>query len=456
MNFLYQQYNPPLLFFIILLGVLAQGKSQNLTAGPMLGHTSHRSAQIWMEVGPNVHQVVIEYSPMDKIWDKQSIQKKLPSSDTYQPVTLTLHPLTPHTTYRYQIHLNGHPITNQPTYQFTTARRRSQDASNYSFLLGSCTYLNSGPEEHYGQSPSIFKALNNTPGHFMIWMGDNTYLRSSDYSSKAGIQYRYHTSRQLSQLQPFLHSRPHYAIWDDHDYGPNNSDRNFIFKKTSLHHFQQYWANPSYGLPGHPGIYTHFQKGDAAFFLTDNRYYRAPNALRDSVNHQPSRKKTYFGSRQLQWLKESLLTSNATFKFIVVGNQFINKANPYEGVRSDYPFTFQQLISFIKKYQIEGVVFLSGDRHLTELLTFQPEDCYSLYEFTCSPLTSSPYTGIKETSEMHNPQRIPGTLVLSQNYGRIHVSGPEQSRVLHFQSYNKEGRLLWQFRLPEEALTFEE
>ena len=34
----------------------------------------------------------------------------------------------------------------------------------------------------------------------------------------------------------------------------------------------QMWANPSYGEPGHPGIYHHFQHGDIAFFMLDDRF----------------------------------------------------------------------------------------------------------------------------------------------------------------------------------------
>ncbi|MFQ5739432.1 MAG: iron-containing alcohol dehydrogenase, partial [Acidobacteriota bacterium] len=59
----------------------------------------------------------------------------------------------------------------------------------------------------------------------------------------------YRRQREVPRLQPLLRSRPQLAIWDDHDYGLNDSDRTNPVKKEALRVFQQYWANPAYGLP---------------------------------------------------------------------------------------------------------------------------------------------------------------------------------------------------------------
>lgn len=49
---------------------------------------------------------------------------------------------------------------------------------------------------------------------------------------------------------------------DDHDYGPNDSDGLEEGKEESLRAFQDVFANPSYGTPGHPGIHTTFGYGN--------------------------------------------------------------------------------------------------------------------------------------------------------------------------------------------------
>ena len=50
---------------------------------------------------------------------------------------------------------------------------------------------------------------------FMLWLGDNTYLRESDWNSRTGFIKRYPHTRALSELQPLLASTHHYATWDD-------------------------------------------------------------------------------------------------------------------------------------------------------------------------------------------------------------------------------------------------
>ena len=46
---------------------------------------------------------------------------------------------------------------------------------------------------------------------------------------------------------------PTLGIWDDHDFGPNNSDRTAEGRMESLATFQSMWANPSMEArtPGH-------------------------------------------------------------------------------------------------------------------------------------------------------------------------------------------------------------
>jgi alkaline phosphatase D len=60
-------------------------------------------------------------------------------------------------------------------------------------------------------------------------------------------------------------------------------------------------------------IYRSFSRGeDLDLFLIDGRSYRSQNHLADT----PDSNKTMLGDTQLQWLKEELINSNATWKII--------------------------------------------------------------------------------------------------------------------------------------------
>ena len=110
----------------------------------------------------------------------------------------------------------------------------------------------------------------------------------------------------------------HYAIWDDHDFGPNNCDGNFIAKDKSKEIFEQYWVNPN--KPHEDGIYFNFTYGDIEIFMLDDRYNR----------DDASTEKIMLGAKQMQWLKDGLVNSSATFKIVVAGNQVLNQYDDHE------------------------------------------------------------------------------------------------------------------------------
>ena len=102
---------------------------------------------------------------------------------------------------------------------------------------------------------------------------------------------------------------PQYAIWDDHDFGPNDAGRNYIFKNESRAIFNDYWLNPTSG-ENKEGIYTMMNYGDVDFFLLDDRFFRSDVNLADTINNIVNEDKAYFGKLQLNWLKNSLLFSH--------------------------------------------------------------------------------------------------------------------------------------------------
>src|SRR5688500_13515381 len=155
------------------------------------------------------------------------------------------------------------------------------DPPAYTVAIGSCAFVNEVPYDRagdpYGGGYEIFESIAARRPDAMVWLGDNTYLREVDWDSPDGIAYRYAHTRSLPEIQRLLAIAPHYATWDDHDYGPNDSDRSYVLKSVSLNTFRRYWPNVTAGLPGVPGVFTRFQLADVEFFLLDDRFHRTPN-----------------------------------------------------------------------------------------------------------------------------------------------------------------------------------
>ena len=324
------------------------------------------------------------------------------------------------------------------------------EAPAITIAIGSCFFLPAAEApwntSTYGGGYEIFDAIADKAPDLMVWMGDNLYFQPPDELDPASMAARYRRQRAMPALQRLLASAPQLAIWDDHDYGPNDADMSYVLKGESLALFKRYWANPSYGLPDAPGVYGRARFGDVDLFLLDDRWYRSANKLIDDAA------KTMFGAQQLAWLRNALVYSRATLKLVVTGSQMWNRVNRFEGF-NHYSYEQKAFADWLVAQRVDGVVFATGDRHFTELLRIERPGAYPLYEFTSSPLTSRPWES-PERAEQANPDVVPGTLVGKRQFGLIRLSGPSKARSIAFESYDQKGVLLWRHELRAQDLRF--
>ena len=425
-----------------------------LISGPMLGQVELRTAKIWVEVKPG-STVDLWY------WKKgesasQKLSKSVAADQWFGTLVFDVVGLEMNTTYEYAIAVNNKSgrKPSQVDGLFTTQElwQWRKPAPDFSFLTGSCAYFNEPiydrPGTPYGYDSSIFETMAKEKSSFMLWLGDNWYTREPDYLSEWGLWYRASRDRSLPVLQKFLKAMPHYAIWDDHDYGPNDADKSYALKETSRKVFMNYWGNPSYGS-NQQGIYTRVSYGDCDFFLMDDRYFRSNDEMNGYAYGKPNPDKRMWGAEQMEWLKNSLLQSKAVFKFIVTGSQTLNPASPYDCLQ-DYPIEFQDLMGYLTAENINGVLFLTGDRHHSEVIRYERPNAYSLYDITSSPLTSG--VGRVGGKEKNNPARVANTLVETQNYTRISVGGKRGERKLTIEFISIKGEKLAEWTISESAL----
>ena len=429
--------------FLLLLSCQSSNvlHAQKLLSGPWAGNIEQRTATIWLQVAPEVKKLEIRYTPKDKPEATTSRKYTGTLGQAFNPVKIDLTGLDMGTTYTYDIWLDGKKQSPGFETNFSTKElwQYRKPAPDFSFLAGSCAYFNEPafdrPGKPYGQDSSIFITMAKTPAAFHIWLGDNWYTREADFSSPWGLEYRAAHDRATPVLQPFMASMPQYAIWDDHDYGPNDGNKSYIFKEQSRAIFSKYTLNPSYGENG-KGIYTQFSYSDVDFFLMDDRYFRADDKLPDSIDGDWNKNKTFYGPEQFEWLTNALLKSRATFKIIVTGSQVLNPNNRFECLQH-YPYEFNQLMRFISDQKIQGLLFLTGDRHHSEIIRFPRTGQYPLYDITASPYTSG--IGKATGMEEKNPFRVDGTLVETQNFAKIAVTGNKNERQLRVTFINTNG-----------------
>jgi len=358
-------------------------------------------------------------------------------------VAVRLADLEPGTSYRYRLRVDGDAaevaghFRTQPLWEWRT------DPPEVSIAFGSCAYLDDGrfdrPGTPFGAGYGIFDAIADQRPDAMLWLGDNVYFREPEWTSLEAMSARYRFYRSSTAIERLWRATSHLATWDDHDDGPNDSGAAFVMKSASMQAFTRYWPNPSHGLPGVPGVFTQVRIADADIFLLDDRWYRYPNRYPNVPE------KVLLGAGQLEWLKQSLLDSDAAFKIVAMGTQFWNRVSRFE-TWQNYPEEQKQLSDWLRDQRIAGVIFLSGDRHFSELLRVPREGTYPLYEFTSSPLTAG-VVARPDAQEIGNPDFVPGTMVTQRSFGMVRITGPKSDRAIALESYDAAGAVLWRREL---------
>jgi alkaline phosphatase D len=427
--------------FILIHHFFLFSQNSVIQSGPMVGYCEMKEAVIWLQTTQKA-SVKIEYFALDN--PKQFFYSEVYTSSKDQGFTnhIILDQLEPGKKYNYHIIIDNKKVVLPYETSFSSKKlwQWREDAPDFTVAFGSCNYINETsldrPGKGYGNGYGIFESLNMKNPDIMIWGGDNIYLREADWDSKTGIYHRNTHTRSIKEIQPLLAKTQNFAIWDDHDFGPNDSDGSFYNKYTAQQSFKDFWANKFYGIDSNQkeGIFSTFNWGDAQFFLLDNRFFRSPN------NRKTGERKI-LGSVQFEWLINALSASNATFKIIVIGGQVLNTAQVYENY-SNYKEEKEKLLKEILDNKIKGVLFLSGDRHFTELSKMDRENTYSLYDWTVSPLTSG-VVPIENIEKETNQNRVSGSIFSQNVFGTLSFSGKKENRQLKLTLFDKDGKELW-------------
>lgn len=102
----------------------------------------------------------------------------------------------------------------------------------------------------------------------------------------------------------------------------------------------------------------------------------------------------------------------------------------------------EYLLNRIREEKIKNIVFLTGDRHHTELSKVDLGEGIEVYDFTCSPLSSG--TKPEKYRNEPNMHRVNGTNFFENNFGILRFSGPQNERRLQILVYSADGELAWE------------
>jgi prolyl oligopeptidase len=310
-------------------------------------------------------------------------------------VAFPIESLEPDTGYHYALEVDGR-LDRGKAGEFRTFP--APGPASFRIVFASCART--------GSTSEVFDRIRENQPLFYMNMGDFHYqnIQTNDRSRFRAAYDAVLASPQQADLYRHV---PFVYIWDDHDFGGNNSNRRASSHEAARLTYDEYV--PHYPLPLAFGrdeegpICQTFAVGRVKFILTDLR------SERDSVTNKDNAAKSLMGAKQKAWFKQQLLDANGRYPLIcwvtsvpwigrdgtnvyqaVKTNQFgyIHHTNLVATVRTnadtrsttnssrrgrvpsnqDHWSVFsterREIADFIKANQIRGVCILHGDSHM--------------------------------------------------------------------------------------------
>ncbi len=256
--------------------------------------------------------------------------------------------LQPSTVYTYTLDVVNRPSFYPPG-SFKTFPAQGQAAS-FNFAFASCAQTGS---EH-----AVFTTIHEKQPAVFLHLGDFHYQNISRNSPRL-YRAAWDTVLSSSTQGPLYRDVPLSYVWDDHDFGPNDSDSRAPAHAAAHLVYREY--APHYPLPageGDSAIYQAFSIARVRFIMSDLRGERSPGKVADGPG------KSMLGARQKEWFKRELLEASRSHAMV-----FWTSSVPWIGARADdswqnYEYERREIANFIAEHRISNLCILCGDAHM--------------------------------------------------------------------------------------------
>ena len=330
--------------------------------GPLLGEVTHDTAKLWVGVS-NKAEVEVQIAPESPRVNTSIKTSEIGSRSRY----IIISGLEANKVYKYHFIVDGERSDDWAG-ELKTAPLAGTP-SKFSVAAISCLKT---PAE----SEAWNMLMQENVDH-LFFLGDNIYTAPKKLDSQEKMLSITMKWRRLKGFTDLTKSTSSIAVWDDHDFGPNDSNGELEGKEKSLEVFMDTWPNLNYGLEGTPGVFFKSGHGDVDFFMLDGRYNRTPIGK--------SKEGRLLGDAQFNWLIKELRESKAPFKLIAGGSP-LDSPKAKDGWES-WPWARKRLFEAIAEHNIQGVVHLGGDLHFSEVQILPSEETgvpYPIYNIVSS------------------------------------------------------------------------
>ncbi len=289
----------------------------------------------------------------------------------------------------------------------------------------------------------LWKEVLNEKPDLWIWLGDNVY---SDGIDMAQRKKDFDFQKSHPDYKGLLEEVEIIGTWDDHDFGVNDGGKEYPKKDESRDLLFEFLdlpeSHPAWERKGAYQAHTYdFENKRIKILLLDTRYFR------DNLNWAGKPKGAVvnpsgeiLGDEQWKWLVDQLKDEYTDLFLIISSIQVLASEHRFEKW-SNFPSEHSWLMSTVDQVE-KPLIFISGDRHISELSSQELASGKTIYDITSSSLTN-PWGDPRPEV---NKRRI-GDLIYDPNFSILDIEWDGDRPVLRLTYIGKGNEVLQQFDL---------
>jgi alkaline phosphatase D len=287
------------------------------------------------------------------------ISSDVRSKDSFGIVKFTINNLNEDTTYYVRALTSLGLLVSK-----NLSRFRTQKLNPHSFKFGfaSCSQSNSTEASNARIYDNIANKAINNELDFFVHLGDIHY-RDIATNNETDFQIAFDDVFKSPRQNNCWRNLPMYYMWDDHDYGPNDTDKNNPSRQAAIAAYRRRVPNPLLAKSGvEDAPYYSFVRGRVRFIVTDIRSEREPKGTYPSTDTQQQ----VFSSDQKQWFFNEMLTAKNSGQIIIWANTkpWVSSTGNGKDDWGGYHAARLEIVNFINQHNLENrIVIISGDMH---------------------------------------------------------------------------------------------
>lgn len=394
--------------------------NRSVIGGPMLGDIRSTSVSVWIHL-PHPGLVKVTVTPKTG-----GVAKTFASDPGQRILTVRCEGLSPDIAYSYVVHDSNNKLLGKGSFS-TLPTELSDKPFRITF----------GADFHkIGMyRPELMKLVQERGSRAMLLIGDSAVDGRKDDFGMINVDY---LLRNLSPpLQELTANVPVSATWDDHDYWGNDTSGNRTNSKKPIdvdglrQAWKTQWNNPDRDEQ-RDGIYFETKLGPVHYIALDTRSCR--------LNDQRGKRGCFLGGEQMDWLKQQLTESTASFILISGGTMWTDHISAGKDSWGTWDKEGrEEIFRVIDQKKDSQAILLSGDRHGARGFMIPRPGSKNIYEFEVGTLGGVPGPGAFANDPTNQLFGLPSR---SWAFGELTFSELNRKPHAEFRLINEQGDVI--------------